>query len=754
MSHFNPPCDLVPHPDRPLEIVDSAPAFGDLAAPGGLSEYLRLLRRKKLVVTAFLLFGLAAGCVAILLQAPLYRGRTTLEIQSLNERFMNMTEVDPGAGAGNYAATDANLQTQIKILQSDLVRNRALERVERETIPMAPAQDDLFAVLRSRLKLAPREPAEATRLAIRRAARSLDAGVLRSTRIVEIRCESTSPEVAANLVNTLANEYITQTLEARVKSTERTREWLTKELAALKAKLERSESELQNYVRQAGLLFVEQQNTLADAKLKQLQMELSTIQADRIAKQARFEMAVKSPPDALPDILDDSILRAYQGSLTDLRRQYAELTSTLTPAHKKVREVQAQITEVEAAQRKARESILQRIRNDYESAQRRERLLAAAYGGQSHQVTQQADRELQYNILKREAEINRQMYNTTLQQVNQAQLAAGIPNTNVRVIDVGTPPSLPDSPIPLLDLGIGLGSGLLFGCVFVILHGRADRSVRLPGHATNLLNVQELAVIPMARFSPAKPWLLRMRLGMGRPKPTAVELATWHSKPSLLAESFRVCLPALLYGEVGGRPVRVIVVTSPSPGEGKTTCAANLAIAMAETNRQVLLVDGDFRSPRLHQVFGVPQTAGLSNIISSDQPLEHLTLGSLAQQTDIPGLFVLTNDSAEVNLSRLHYSPRTRQVFERLRLEFDMVIIDTPPMLQFFDARVLARLSDGVVLVVRSGSTDRDSVIAAGRRLGQDGVPLLGTILNDWDPTTAEQKKYHSYYGRKYQDAG
>jgi capsular exopolysaccharide synthesis family protein len=740
--------DLAPRAPQTLDLIDSSSAPKvDAAEANGLSDYLGLLKRRKWAVLGFTVLGLGIGFAAMVFQPPLYRARTTVEIQSLNEHFMRMTEVDPQAGAGNYSATDATLQTQIKTLESNLLRNRVVEKVERQTVPLAPPQNDIVAVIRNRLNLAPREPIEATRLAIQKGMKTLFAGVLRSTRIVEIRSDSTSPEVAANLVNTLANEYMDQTVEARVKSTQRTRQWLSKELGDLKTRLEESESRLHDYVRRAGLMFVEQQNTLADAKLKQLQTELSAIQADRIAKQARFEMAARSPADALPDVLDDSMLRSYQTTLADLNRQAAELGAAVTPDHPRAKKIQAQVAELERAQDKARKSILQRIRNEYESAMRRERLLDYAYRNQSQKVTQQAERELQYNILKRETEINRQMYNSTLAQVNQAELASGIPNTNVRVLDVATPPALPFQPDPLTNLGAGSAGGLFLGCAFVIWRGRSDRSLRAPGHATQLLRAPELTVIPNASFTPER---RRPLIGMLRPRGRfAVELATWQRSPSLMAESFRICLPALIQGTRGGTP-RVVVVTSPAPGEGKTTCAANLAIALAETNRRVLLVDGDFRSPRMHKLFALSGSGCFAEIIDGDQRIDDVSLDALCQPTEVPGLFVLPCQSADINLSRLHYSPRTRELFERLRIAFDIVIVDTPPILQFFDARALAQLSDGVVLVFRAGSTDRESVIAAGHRLEQDGTPLLGTILNDWDPSTAAPKKYHrAYTGRR-----
>jgi receptor protein-tyrosine kinase len=228
----------------------------------------------------------------------------------------------------------------------------------------------------------------------------------------------------------------------------------------------------------------------------------------------------------------------------------------------------------------------------------------------------------------------------------------------------------------------------------------------------------------------------------------SIELATWQQKTSLIAECYRAVLTSILFSSQQGEIPKVIVLSSPDPGEGKTSTVSNLGIALAEINRRVVIVDGDMRRPRLHRVFGLTGSKGLTDLLRSEKPIDQYPIESLVHPTEVPGLYVLPGGSGAVNISNLLYSPRMPELLERLRSEFDTVLIDSPPMLQIPDARVLGRMADGVVLVVRAGQTRRDSAVTASQRFAEDHTRVLGTILNHWDPrnSNAGYDGYHEYY--------
>jgi capsular exopolysaccharide synthesis family protein len=237
------------------------------------------------------------------------------------------------------------------------------------------------------------------------------------------------------------------------------------------------------------------------------------------------------------------------------------------------------------------------------------------------------------------------------------------------------------------------------------------------------------------------------------PPQGAVELVTWRAKPSLLAESFRLTLASLTRRETNGAPPAIVLVTSPGPGEGKTTVATNIAIARAETNRRVLLVETDLRRPRLATIFGLQTPTGWGDLILQEGEFRPEVLDSLISPTGVPQLFALGGGAIDPgSIHRVFNSPKVPLLLTALRRKFDMIVIDTPPVLQFPEARLMGRLSDGVVLVLRSDYTDRLDALAAQEKLWEDGIPILGTVLNDWNPNNDRQKnRLYGGYGGYYQ---
>lgn len=744
-------------PARQIELTQAPQPGG--AEAGGLLEYGRILRRRKgtLILVAFL--GALAGFLITVPQTPIYQARSTLEVQGLNENFLNMREVSPTVTASNIYYPEYDLQTQVRILQSATLRQRVLAKLRSENRNWPAGSTSRLSAWRKALGLPPAKEVSAGEAALAMAAGTLRVRAQANTRLLEISADSTDPQLAADFVNALAGEYTEQNLEARWKTTQHTGEWLTRQMEELRIKLEKSEEGLQNYARASGLQFTSEKDNVAEQKLKGLQEELSKAQADRIAKQSRYELAAAASPESLAEVLDDASLREHQARLRELRQQRAELTTSFTAAHPKVQKIEAQITTLEAELGKARATIVRRIQNDFEAAERREKLLAATYAAQARLMAEQADKVTHYNILKREVDTNRQLYENMLQRVKEAGIASALRASNIRVVDPAQRPAGPYKPNVSTNTMLGLLTGLLLGVVLVVGLERMDRTVQSPGDVSFYLNASELGVIPSAHAELGRRLYRSSRqevaaggsLGQALQKSEmAIELATWQRKPSLVAESFRATLTSILFsGQNGDRP-RVIVLTSPNPGEGKSTVVSNLGIALAEINQRVLLIDADLRKPRLRSIFCLTAPSGLSDLLRQKQPLNGGPVEGLVSETEVPGLFVLPSGSESAASTNLLYSPRMGELLQLLRHHFDTILIDTPPMLHIPDARVLGRLADAVILVVRANRTTRDATRAAYQRLAEDGTPVLGTILNDWNPKRTPGYGYYRYYDRYY----
>lgn len=739
-SHYY--CD-VPYPD----VMDES-------GSGGLLEYWHILRRRKgtLLLIAFL--GVLAALAYTLPQTPIYQASTTLEIQALNENFLSMGSVNPTT-TGNSYYPELDIQTQIKILQSGSLVERALKKFKSEDRSQLVPESGRIYAWRKALGLPQPPPASEKQTALAMATGNLKVRAVGQTRIIEMTCDSTDPNVAARFANTLTNEFIEQNLEARWQTTERTSEFLGRQLEELKIKLEKADERLQSYAAASGLVFTSEKDNVAQQKLQQLQEELSEAQAERMATQSRYEMAATSPPESLPDVLDDSSLRDYQGKLTDLRRAKAELTSSLTPAHPRVKKIDAQIETLKAALENERANILRRIRNDFDAAKRREKLLENEYAAQSKLVTEQSAKLAHYNILKREGDTTRELYETMLQKVKEAGVVSAMRASNIRVVDPAAPPSDPHKPDIFRNSMLGVLAGLVFGVAFVLIRERADRSIQAPGDTAFYLNVPELGAIPSAEREKGRRSLYYRKRSLKKDETadnrhSRVELVTWQQKPSLQAESFRATLASILFsGENGNRP-RVMVLTSASPGEGKTTVATNLALALAEIKRRVLLIDADLRKPRLHEIFHLPNEWGLSDALLDKKPpgkRESVVIGTGCQ-----GLYLLPAGTETANIASLLHSPQMPALLKQMRRAFDTILIDSPPMLHIPDARVLGRMADGVILVVQSNKTTRDTAVAAAQRFLEDGTAVIGTVLNHWDPRNAGRYghgfRYYDNYHR------
>jgi capsular exopolysaccharide synthesis family protein len=731
-----------------LEPLESPPATP--AADGGLLEHWHIIRANKWsIVVLAIAGGLAAGAIA-LLQTPVYQARTSLEVQSVrnSDGVAALRDFSGGFTPESY------LQTQVRVLESVSLRRRVVEKLKLEYQGREFAVRDRLAAVRSLLRMPPAEPRRTASLP----SVNIEVKTAKDSRLIEIYSDSSDPAFAAKFANTMSNEYIDSNLEALWDSSQRTTAWLTRQLDDMRKRLQDSEAQLQAYGQQSGLIFAgEDKTSVEEQKLLQLQDELLKAQADRVAKQSIYEIASSAPAESVPQVVDNGQLGALQSKLAELRRELAELSALFTPSHYRTRRVQAQISELEAALSRNRANILGRIKNDFESSQLREKLFAQDYARQLQQVAAKGRKTIYYGLLKREVETNRQLYDELLQKLRQLGVSSTLQASNIRVLDPAEPPRNPYKPNVLSMILMGMTAGMAIGAGVVIGGEFVNRSLRAPGEAAFHLKVPELGVIPHSEAvngmngNGARSRMLSIVNPSNRTTaPESLELITWQNRPSLIAESFRSALASVLSNRHHAGRSRVILITSAGRGEGKSSTVSNLGIALAEINQKVLLIDADLRKPRLHTIYNLSNSWGLSDLLRERNPINDYPFEGIAKATQIDGLYVLPGGPSAVSIANLFYSGRMVELLERLRLDFDTVLVDTPPMSYLSDARVLGRLSDGAILVVRAGKTMRDDALSAKQRLLDDGIPVLGTILNGWDP---KAKARHGYgYGYPYPD--
>ena len=739
---------LVPYGEHIESRSGLAPVVPISEETGQSFDIGRLLRRYWLLLLALMILGAAAGFTSVVLSSPMYRARLLLEVQNTGEIMLKDSLLLAAPSDGN---NEVNIQTQISILRSGSFLRRGAERMQSETVPLAPTGRDLFSRLRQRLHPATQDPLENARRGLMVAVQTFDARPVTRTRLIELSCESTSPDVAAQFLNAMAAEFAEDTSRSRMQASQKTSEWLAAQIEETRSKVQESEEHLRDFVQASGNVFAGQETTLDDTKLLTLKGELAKIQADRIAKQTRYELTLNNPPETLGEILDDVVLKGYQQQINALKREKAALETTYTSKNDKVRKIDAQLPLLEAASRNELSSVVKRIKNDYDAALRQEKLLAAAYNGQSQRVGAEASKAAQYNALRREADTLRQMYQSLLMQANQAGMTSSVPINPIRIVEPANPPDVPYKPQPILNLSFGTMLGMALAAGLVFIRERMDHSIKTPSMTRRLLNTAELGVIPNLYAN-----------GNGVPRsfrngksPAAIDLpaedpaaalVSWQNGPAFIAESFRGTLASILRNQVGKKQ-KTILITSAGPAEGKTTVIQNLGIALAETGAKVLLVDADFRRPRLHHKFGLPNQLSLIDLILESTPVEQYPAERFGLPTGFAGLSVLPNRPTEDNVSKSLYSPRLREIFDILVERYDTILVDAPPILHVADTRIMAPLTDALILVLRCGVTHREAALEALRRIQEDGLSLLGTVLTDYDMSADHKRQYYYDYG-------
>ncbi len=693
--------------------------------PAGVTAYLRALKSYAFPLIALALTLAAAGWMLAQREQKIYRARSTVEMlepgRVLNVR--SLSNSSPMFGGDTYVETQvAKLESTslLKAVRARLIREGAFQSLA--SMPAAAAAG-------------PSSQAAIEDADIRALKQNLEISPIRGTSLIQVTFEAPNPTLAARLVNTLTDEYIQSDADARAQNSEQTRAWLEKELDDAKSKLENSEAKLQQYANSSGLLFTSPKGNVAEEsqdKLQFIAQELSQAQAKRANLQARYEIALAKSPDADVSPDDSEVLHNIQTRLIDLKRQRASLAAQFTPDYYKCKQADAEIAALEASRDKEYARWLTKLRNEYETEQRHEKLVAYSYRQQASVVSDQAAKSIHYNVLNREVETNRNLYDSLLNGMKEAGVNAAARVRNARVVDAATAPFFPYRPNPARNAAIGLLTGLIAGIGFVLVKQTGDRRLKHPGAAVNCLNVPELGVIPSVKphLLPTARRNMTPRRGWSSPRLAFLDNA---SKAGPVADAFHSVVTSIFFSGRHHEPPRVVVVTSAMAHEGKSTVTGNLGLMAAQIGKRVLLIDGDLRNPRLHQTYSISNLEGLSNLLMEQTPLEDGKALGMVQATSVDRLWVLPGGSRNSNPLPLLHSERMAEIVQQFRDEFDLILIDTPPVLRFADARLFGRLSDAVVLVVRSGHTSRSVAMAAKSRFTDDGLPVIGTVLNDWN---------------------
>ena len=736
---------------RSLAILHPATASQDSI----LRDYVRVLIKRIWVVLGTLAVVFGATLIASLRATPIYDAVGSIAINKPDPMLMSLR--DSNNASDYYDPTD--LDTEVRILQSDLLALQVISELNLDKLPEFGGQgvQSTSSIALTTDAMQPDSSRANTVLAAFKG--SLRVMLEPNTRIIDIHFRSPNKELAARVVNALANTYIEQNFKTRFESTMQASDWLSHQLVDLQMKVETSQEKLVRYQKEHQILGIDDKQNITTAKLEELNKELTAAESERMEKESLYRLAQSGDTDSAASVAAEAapagkaaagsspLLDKLQGQKADLKIQAAQLSTQFGPAYPKVAQLNSQLQEVDRQIQHEMKKVAAHLRGDFLAAVDHENLLRAALEQQKQAQNKLNESAIEYSFLKRDFETNRTLYEDLLQKLKEAGVTAGLRSNNIREVDIARTPAGPVAPNIPRNLSFAFVLGLTSGIGLAFLLEGIDNTVRTPEQAQVISGLPSLGMIPLGSRSTSESGSKRGLVVASAKEP--VELVTQSRPQSQMAESYRALRTSLLLTSVGAPP-KTILVTSALPREGKTTTTINTAIVLAQKGTRVLLIDADLRRPSIHKMLGLGPRIGLSNV---------LTGGATAQQAIVrspllPNLYILPAGTPPPNPAELMASSQMADLLAELREQYDHVVVDTPPTLSVTDAVVLSTQADAVVLVIRSAQTTKPALRRARDILMQVNAKVAGVLLNAVNLDSADYYyyEYQGKHGRRYYD--
>jgi succinoglycan biosynthesis transport protein ExoP len=723
--------------------------FDPPSQESAIGESLRILQKRKWVWISCLVTIFSVVAIASLKMTPVYDANGTIEINkpdsSLNFQNSATFSLD------YYDPTE--LETELKILQSDLLALQVIRELNLDRRPELSGQAP--PPPSSSLDLAPdplqTDPSRAAAM-VGGFKGNLRVALSPNTRIIEVHYRSSDPQMAAAVVNTLMKTYVENNFKARFESTMQASDWLGKQLVDLQMKVETSQEKLVRYQKEHDILGVDEKQNITMTKLDELNKQLTSAESERMEKEALYRLVESGDPDAITSSAgslentgasqsDSQLLESLLGKRADLKIQTADLSTQFGPTWPQLGKLNNQLKEIDSQIQAEMKQIAGKIRGQYTTAVQRESMLHDALDQQKQEANKLNESAIEYNLLKRDVETNRTLYEGLLEKLKEAGVSAGLKSNNFRIVDSARPPTAPVEPNVPRNLAFALVLGLTSGIGLAFLLEALDNTVRTTEQAHMISGLASLGMIPLGSKS-AREGANPKRLVIASSK-EAVELVTQVRPQSQMAESYRALRTSLLLSNLGAPP-KVIMVTSALPQEGKTTTSMNSAVVLAQKGVRVLLIDADLRRPSIHKNLGIGPHSGLSNVLTGSATLEQ----AIIRTSILPNLDVLAAGTPPPNPAELLASANMRELLTKLREMYDHIVIDTPPSLSVTDAVVLSPRADAVVLVIRSSQTTKNALRRSRDILMQVNAKVVGVLLNAVDLRSPDYYYYYEYQGK------
>jgi capsular exopolysaccharide synthesis family protein len=709
-----------------------------------LLDYIGILRKHQWLILSFLLAVVTIVTIGTYRTQPVYDATTRIEIDRENSSILPFTGGDAQYDA--FEDLETYIETQSKVLTSETLAQQTIKSLQLDQNPQfgGEAKDPGKLEVASSTK-GPQSSSEALGIFLD----SLAVKRVPNSRLLDVTFSGTDPKLAANIVNTHISNYIEQNFRSRYEATTQASNWLAGQLDELKSKVESAEDARISYERNNQIWTIDEKQDVTTQKLSDINKELTLAQADRINKEAVYQLVQSGNYDAIPAVRESHVVQDILKHQSELSSQYTEALNQYGPKFPKVVRLEAQLKDLDQLVSNEKKNIGNQIEAEYRGSRQRELLLQQALDEQKTEASAMADKMVQYNILKREAEANKQLYDGLLQKLKEAGISAGLRSSNIRVVDPALIPTYPSKPQKTRNITLAILVGLVGGIGLALLREYMDNTVKSPDDVETLGRLPSLAVVPA--FDGSSHNRSRMSKLLKGPSPNGhpghAGLVSHLQPQSQMSEAFRALRTSLLLSQAG-HPPQVILMTSALPHEGKTTAAVNLAVTLAQLGDKTLLVDGDLRKPGVSTALSMTDSkhAGLSSYLAGVTTLDLVTV----LHPGISNLSVIPTGPIPPNPADLLASHRLNDMVAELRKQYKFIVIDSPPIMAATDAVILSVVVDGVLLVVRSGETPKEAFLRTRDLLMSVKCHMLGVVLNAVDSSSREYYYSYRYYPYSY----
>jgi len=738
-----------------------------------LLEYWRIVVKRKWAIFSVITIFMVLSLVYSFTATPVYRATSNILIEEPTSNMLTLQDILSSAGQGTGLTTQF-FNTQLKILGSRTLAERVAKKMNLAARPelQAPVKisASLFQNLKSFVTLKWLSRSGGTGEAADSAAlkadpytvytkfiqKGLTISPITDTNLVDVNFKSIYPRLATDIVNNVIDEFISFSIETRYVATQQTSEFLNEQIAQLRDDLAAKERELQRYGEDKKLLSPNDKESNVVNKYSEVSKAQTDATIKRIKAEAELNELRNLQIDAMPQFVSNPLVQSLRSSYAQLKSEYEEKRKILQPEHPEMTALKAKMdstkSELLGEIQKAKDAAAMDLR----SAQNTERSLKELLETQRTDVVKMNNNSILYRAIQIDVESKTTLLNSLVAKQNETLVSArltGLRTSYIKVVDLAQVPDKPVGPIPLREAAIALILGLIFGLGFAFLADFVDNTIKEPEDMEHLTGLPSLGVIPQfavngagRKYAYSSKYRYRYNYRYGKSQNAAedemmagvteVELIN-HLFPKInIAEDYRTVRTSILFSLPGKGP-RAMMFTSSSPQEGKSATVANLAISFAQLGVKVVVVDADLRKPRQHKIFKVKNTGGLSDYLTGRRAFDEVI-----QKTAIEHFWLVSSGSHPPNPAELLNSEMMKDFVRSLKERFDVILIDTPPVMAVIDPVIVSSYVDSTVIVLRTGKAARKPVLRTVSELRRAQAKIIGVVFN------GAKARVHSRYGR------